>query len=785
MKRRQGGGKGSRKARTDEHTARATQTDAPAETWSKWKKIGSLLAGLALLALAVFCVLPKDFTGPSHKDRQEAERYERTAYERAEEGEAGLDEDGEWRRHTGISCERLMAEAKHILSHEPRNSWEAALDLLASCVLQEPENPRPRWNLAVALIQMERPDEALNFIDEALSLDPENLDYLKTGGAFFSRTGYHDQAIQCTERFLELSLNVDRWDELLAGISVQREDEWMFLYEADENVTQIFELLLHSYLREKHLIKAGFLYRVLIGLLGPTVDPSLLVTYSFFSLGLGDLVNGVQYMRKYTEVQYIAQGYGSLDHAYEVVSAHSLRLFTAGFDSHIISIVRNLLMAGRVVWDEVVYNCRLGEEVEVEFTTAVSQEAIRRVLVQCVLVQGVIPSLLKTGAVVYAENIFGWAPLLHATTLGSPAVMQLLMSHGADAQVRTVLAHTSLHIAAIRGTYDVVQPMIQAGLKPSEVDYFNRTAMQVACLHRWSARLMAEALQTDMPEGCPAELEYTPPAKHSSQGGWLASGVSLPASLTSERCDFDVIPHTTDVQQFLYNYLALQRPVLIRGAGSGPEMKPFTTSLLRNKLEHEQGKLLLKEVPIPFAETFGYEAQPITLKSYLDKMRELFNQNKASSSGGDYSEIPPPLFAFDAVPPNFPLLEKFRIPSILNPDHTHIAITDLYFHMGPALSGTPPHFHRSSWDLLVYGQSRWFLYPPPSAFYTKSTAWEWWLEAREGGEGGEGGGGPLECVQHPGDIVFVPDMWGQASVNLRESIGLTSEFVYGSSEFSI
>lgn len=788
MRRRQQGKQGSRKSRaheqTDKRRTEATSTDAP-KTSLKWKKIVSVLAGLALLGLAVYSILPKDFTGPSHKDRQETQRHERTAHDIVEDeigdGYSERTDEGEW-RHTGIACERLMAEARHILANGPRKNWENALDLLASCVLQEPENPRPRWNLAVALIQMERPKEALNFIDEALTLDRNNLDYLKTGGAFFSRMGFHMQTIQCMERFLELSLHVNKWDELMASISIQREDEWTFLYEAGDNVTQIFELLLHSYLHEKHLIKAGYMYKILIGLLGSEVEPSMVITYSFFSLGLGDLSNGIRYLRRYTEIQYVVQGYGTEDQAYEVVSAHSLRLFTAGFDSQIISITRNLLMAGQVVWEEVVYNCQLsGEETLIEMTFSVSQEAVRRVLMQCILVQGIIPSLLASGAVIYAENIFGWTPLLHAAALGSPAIMQQLMSYNADPQVRTVLAHTSLHVAAIRGSYDIVLPMIQTGLKPTEIDYFNRTAMEVACLHRWPAEKMAKALQMNVPEGCPAELKYIPPAKHSSQGGWLASGSSIPTSLTNERCDFDVISHTSNVQQFLYDYLALQRPVLIRGAGSGPEMKPFTTSLLRNKLEQEHGRLNIKEIPIPFAETFEYAPHTTTLKSYLDKMRETFNQHK---NAGNYSEITPSLFVFQSIPPNFPLLEKFKIPSILNPNQTHISITDLYFHLGPTFSGTPPHFHRSSWNFLVFGESRWFLYPPPSAFYTKLTAWDWWLSVSET-EGGGGLEGALQCVQHPGDILFIPDMWGQASINLRESIGLASEFVYGSSEFSI
>ena len=786
MKRRHqsgGGGRGGARKRPQEHGSskhkgKTSPSDVPGEAASvRWRKIVYVLVGVSLLFLAVYSVLPSSF-GSSYQEREDGERHEGMGEGGEEENDdANTEEEESW-VHTGIACERLMAEARNILSHEPRRNWESALDLLASCALQEPENPKPRWNLAVALIQMERPNEALAFIDEALSMDRNNLDYLKSGGAFLSRMGFHEQAVQCLEHFLELSLHVNSWEELLASISIQREDEWLFLYEADDNVTQIFELLLHSYLQQKLLIKAGYMYKVLIGLLGAKVEPSLLVAYSLFSLGLGDLRNGIHYLRKYTEIQYMAQGYGSEEQAYEVVSAHSLRLFTAGFDSHIISIVRNLLMAGQVVWDEVVYNCQLDEQEQVEFEVTVSQEAVRKMFTRCVLVQGVIPALLQEGAVVYAENIFGWTPLLHAAALGSREVMEQLIRHNADPQVRTVLAHTSLHIAAMRGSYEIVLPMVQAGLRASEVDYFNRTAMQVACSHRWSAKPMAKALQVNLPRACPVELKYEAPPKHSFQGGWLSSGIQLPHTLTGERCDFDVIPNSVEVEQFLFDYLALQRPVLIRGGGGGPDMKTFSAAMLRNKLEQEHGALPVRETPLPFAETFGYPALPTTIKTYLDKMREL----SSTSKGRNYSDLESPTFIFEPLPKGHPLLEKFSIPAILRPNRTHISITDIYLTLGPALSGTPPHFHRSSWHLLVYGHTRWLISPPPLAVYTKTTAWEWWREKEREGEGEEG---YLECVQHPGDILIVPDMWGQASINLRETVGITSEFVYGASEFSI
>lgn len=43
----------------------------------------------------------------------------------------------------------------------------------------------------------------------------------------------------------------------------------------------------------------------------------------------------------------------------------------------------------------------------------------------------------------------------------------------------------------------------------------------------------------------------------------------------------------------------------------------------------------------------------------------------------------------------------------------------------------------------------------------------------------------LECMQESGDVVFVPEGWGHAVLNVAESIGFASEFEWGGSEFAI
>ena len=785
MKRRKGtslgrrGGDGSHKQKQARSRDSSQRTSADSSSPTRPWLYCSLVAILLLLVFSVFLyVTPSEFIRSlqSRSEKGECKNCAKTDQDlETWTAEDELEELEELYINSGLSCSELMDGAKAILDKRPKDEWEHALDLLATCALQEPKNAAPRWNLAVVLDKLGREDEALNFLDEALDLEPNNLEYLKTGGAMLAQKGYHTEAIRCLERFLERSLRVVRWDELLASISVQREDEWSFLFEVDD-IIQILEILQTSYLSEKKLIQAGYLYKILIGLRGSDADMELLAAYSLFAFGLGDCATGIRYLRAYTEKQYVLQGYGDPSQAYDVVTAHSLRLFTAGFDSSIVNIGKNLLLAGDMVWDELEYNCDLSRKDVFNYTTIVRQSDLRKTLINCIKVQNVVWSLIDDGAAVYAENIFGWTPLLHSAALGSPDIVKLLLKHHADSQARTVIAHTSLHVAALRGSYDVVEPLIQAGLKPSDKDYFNRTALQVACLQRWSAEGMAKVLQTRLPQFCPSPLLYSPAPKLSPQGGWLNSGVPLPPELTKERCDFDV-RIDLDVDTFVFDYLALQRPVLVRNATNSHLLKKVYQTWQRSKFEQEFGKLSFTEVEIPYAASFGYTtSSKTTIKEFMAKLKKFHFEMKEL---GTIDYVQNPTYIFEGVHPESPILSNFRAPVILDPELTHISTTKTQFYLGPPLSGAPVHFHRNAWNVLIYGQKRWFVYPPDRAFYSKRHVWEWWQETYKNERDA------LECVQYPGDMIFVPDMWGHGVINLRESVGVASEFVYGASEFSI
>ena len=111
---------------------------------------------------------------------------------------------------------------------------------------------------------------------------------------------------------------------------------------------------------------------------------------------------------------------------------------------------------------------------------------------------------------------------------------------------------------------------------------------------------------------------------------------------------------------------------------------------------------------------------------------------------------------------------------------------------GPPRSGSSVHIDplaTSAWNALISGRKRWALYPPRSVdketikprgigldgeavtwfnkMYPRTTTGEW--KAR-------GLPPPIDVIQHPGEIMFVPDGWWHAVLNLDHTMAVTQNF---------
>ena len=108
-------------------------------------------------------------------------------------------------------------------------------------------------------------------------------------------------------------------------------------------------------------------------------------------------------------------------------------------------------------------------------------------------------------------------------------------------------------------------------------------------------------------------------------------------------------------------------------------------------------------------------------------------------------------------------------------------------YVGANGSGNPFHYHAQTWNALVVGRKRWWLYPPNASFYSEVHPLEWLRRRPRRGAGGvdagaggadvgAGGARALECEQRAGDVLFVPRLWGHGTLNLGETLGVAMPF---------
>lgn len=88
-------------------------------------------------------------------------------------------------------------------------------------------------------------------------------------------------------------------------------------------------------------------------------------------------------------------------------------------------------------------------------------------------------------------------------------------------------------------------------------------------------------------------------------------------------------------------------------------------------------------------------------------------------------------------------------------------------------SGAQPHWHEHAWNLAVHGSKRWMIWPEARTFYAATPAATF---AEQVVPKLKGANAPLQCVQQPGDLVYVPARWGHTTLNLGPTVGVAVGF---------
>lgn len=223
------------------------------------------------------------------------------------------------------------------------------------------------------------------------------------------------------------------------------------------------------------------------------------------------------------------------------------------------------------------------------------------------------------------------------------------------------------------------------------------------------------------------------------------------------RCDFDELtPEEMTPTLFAEKY-SLQRPFILRNATDNDAARRFLAD--RCDIVERFG-----DVRVNLGDPFslardGTTSSSVSLRKYLDTPFDLSK----------------PRYFFDRhgrwVTHLGELASMLETPADLQLQPAD-AKAPIIFAIGKTGSGIGLHAHQDAWNQVLFGAKRWTLYPssgvPPEAGYNPTEPHLQWLSefyplVKEGANK------PLECVQQAGDVVYVPEGWYHATVNLGDT----------------
>nr|KAF6489743.1 jumonji domain containing 8 [Molossus molossus] len=88
-------------------------------------------------------------------------------------------------------------------------------------------------------------------------------------------------------------------------------------------------------------------------------------------------------------------------------------------------------------------------------------------------------------------------------------------------------------------------------------------------------------------------------------------------------------------------------------------------------------------------------------------------------------------------------------------------------------SGVPFHWHGPGFSEVIYGRKRWFLYPPEKTpeFHPNKTTLAWLQDTYPALTPSAR---PLECTIQAGEVLYFPDRWWHATLNLDTSVFIST-----------
>ncbi|XP_074648328.1 jmjC domain-containing protein 8-like [Tubulanus polymorphus] len=220
-------------------------------------------------------------------------------------------------------------------------------------------------------------------------------------------------------------------------------------------------------------------------------------------------------------------------------------------------------------------------------------------------------------------------------------------------------------------------------------------------------------------------------------------------------CHIEVRGKDLTNQEFLNRY-AFTKPVVLKDFSNN---KNFLQLTRRKHLLENYGH---KKIKLSTANTHSYDKQTVSLKTYVNdylkpqSLDALGNETLYWFGDNDFEDWSG-------------FFERYNRPALYIPRLTG-ALS--YGIAGPG-TGVPFHWHGAGFAEVLYGRKRWFMYPPHKtpSFHPNQTTLHWLIYDYPTLSYTQK---PLECTIGPGEIIFFPDQWWHATLNIDTSVFIST-----------
>jgi len=240
-----------------------------------------------------------------------------------------------------------------------------------------------------------------------------------------------------------------------------------------------------------------------------------------------------------------------------------------------------------------------------------------------------------------------------------------------------------------------------------------------------------------------------------NEGGWVTHQRDI--LVDSGPCNIPIIDATAVSEEKFLSKFAYQTPVLIRNGSIGNNK--FRKACEKENLLQDWGHAT---VTLSSANTHSYGTKDVPLKQYIHHM--VGPQNLETLANETYY-----FFGYNDMEEWKDFFDLYKIPPYGLPGHTHA----LSFGLAGPGSGVPFHFHGPGFAETLHGRKRWFLTPHhvQPEFNPNKTTLKWYFEdyheiAKKINI--------YECTVSPGEIIYFPDRWWHATLNLDTSVFIST-----------